>query len=156
MEYFLKPKYLSNVIFVRMVIKMKNLAGLLLLVLMLIGSNSLGTASLDTKTLVEFYEKDLYDVSKIVILDGSTGYKKTIADKTVIEGFLDEIKDVKFIPEENQEARVGWRYSITLSQGDEYTFQFGLTEVNNNYYYTEPDIHLMVDQFYKTIDVQEE
>ncbi|WP_245827602.1 hypothetical protein [Paenisporosarcina indica] len=74
----------------------------------------------------------------------------------MIKDFLKQIKDIKFIPEENQEKREGWRYSITLFQDDEQTFQFGLTEVNDHYYYTEPDIHPIVDDFYKNLDVQEE
>ncbi len=36
------------------------------------------------------------------------------------------------------------------------TFSFSLNEVNDNYYYTEPDIHPIVDEFYKNLDVQEE
>lgn len=32
-------------------------------------------------TLSEIYEKELNDVTKIEILDGSTGYKKAITDK---------------------------------------------------------------------------
>lgn len=110
---------------------------------------------LETKTLSQFYEKDLDDVTKIVIVDGSTGYKKTVTENEVIKEFLGEIKDIKFIPDENQEKREGWRYSITLFQDDEQTFKFGLTEVNENYYYTEPDIHPIVEDFYENLDVQE-
>ncbi|MDE5416144.1 hypothetical protein [Alkalihalobacterium chitinilyticum] len=95
-------------------------------------------------------------MSRIIIVDGSTGYMKIIDDHAVIESFIDEIKDIKFIPEDNQEVGVGWRYSITLSQDDEYTFQFGLTQVNDNYYYTVPDIHPIVDKFYNIVDVQED
>jgi hypothetical protein len=135
---------------------MKKLVGILFVVMMLVGCSNVGTNSLETKTLTQFYKKDLQNVSKIVIVDGSTGYKKTIDENTVIEDFLDEIKDIKFIPEDNQEGKVGWRYSITLSQDDEYTFQFGLTQVNDHYYLTEPDIYPIVDNFYKTVDVQEE
>ncbi|WP_075617920.1 hypothetical protein [Paenisporosarcina indica] len=111
---------------------------------------------LETKTLPQFYEKDLADVTKIVIVDGSTGYKKTVTENEIIKEFLGEIKDIKFIPEENQEKRVGWRYSITVFQDDEQTFQFGLNEVNENYYYTEPDIHPIVDNFYEHLEVREE
>ncbi|EPD53786.1 hypothetical protein HMPREF1210_00609 [Paenisporosarcina sp. HGH0030] len=110
---------------------------------------------LETKTLSQFYEKDLDDVTKIVIVDGSSGYKKTVTENEIIKEFLGEIKDIKFIPDENQEKRVGWRYSITLFQDDEQTFKFGLTEVNENYYYTEPDIHPIVEDFYENLDVQE-
>ncbi|NEU31335.1 hypothetical protein GN156_11165 [bacterium LRH843] len=109
---------------------------------------------LETKTLPKFYEKDLADVTKIVLIDGSTGYKKTVTENEIIKEFLGEIKDIKFIPEENQGKRDGWRYSITLFQDDEQTFQFGLNEVYENYYYTEPDIHPIVDVFYESLEVQ--
>lgn len=135
---------------------MKKIFCFLFVVLILVGCSNFDTNSLDTKTLSEFYENDLQDISKILIVDGSTGYKKTIVDNADIKSFLGEIKDIKFIPEDNQKARDGWRYSITLSEDDKYTFQFGLTQVNDNYYYTEPDIHPIVDKFYKTVDVQEE
>ncbi|WP_225986060.1 hypothetical protein [Psychrobacillus glaciei] len=109
-----------------------------------------------TKTLPEFYEKDLDDVTKIVIVDGITGYKKIIKDKVIIQKLLREIKDINFTPEESQEQREGWSYSITLFQDDEQTFQFGLTQVKGNYYYTEPDILPIVDKFYENLDLQEE
>ncbi|MFE8695986.1 hypothetical protein ACFYKT_06440 [Cytobacillus sp. FJAT-53684] len=111
---------------------------------------------LETKTIPEFYKRNLDEVTKIVIVDGSTGYRKTMTDNLVIKEFLDKIKDIKFIPEENQEDRTGWRYSITLFQDEEKTFQFGLTQVNEHYYYTDPDIHPIVDDFYKSLDGQEE
>jgi len=111
---------------------------------------------LETKTLPEFYGKELDEVSKIVIWDGSTGYKKKITDKALIDKFLNTIKEIKFIPEENQEKRVGWRYSINLYEKDKRTFQFTLNEVEGHYYYTEPDIHPIVDYVYKNLDVKVE
>lgn len=123
---------------------------------LMIGCTPISTQPLKTMTLIDFYEKDLTDVSKIQITDGSTGYKKTIKNKTDIEDFLEKIKDIKFIPEVNQEGTVGWRYSITLIDKEENTFKFGLTEVNGNYYYTEPKILPIVDEFYKNTDVPEE
>ncbi|MDF2946552.1 MAG: hypothetical protein K0S51_1231 [Bacillales bacterium] len=115
----------------------------------------LSGCGLETKTLHEFYGKDLNDVTKIEILDGSTGRKKNITDKIVINDFLREIKDIKFIPEENQEDRKGFRYSINLFQGEEITFSFSLNEINDNKYYTEPDIYPIVDRIYKKLNVQE-
>ena len=111
---------------------------------------------LETKTLSEFYEKELDDVTEIHILDGSTGYEKVINDKKIIDDFLSEIKDIKFIPEENQEDRMGFSYGIGFYQDEENTFSFTLNEVNGNYYYTEPDIHPIVDDFYKSLEIEEE
>ncbi|MBS4220081.1 hypothetical protein KHA96_17350 [Bacillus sp. FJAT-49711] len=111
---------------------------------------------LETKTLTQFYEGDINKVSKIVILDGNTGYKKTIEDKKTIESFLSEIKDIKFIPDENQEARSGFNYAIGLYQNGVDDFSFGLTQINDHYYHTEPDIFLIVDNFYTNLDIKEE
>lgn len=111
---------------------------------------------LETKTLPEFYEKELNDVTEIQIVDGSTGAKKVINDKKMIDDFLSEIKDIKFIPEENQGDRSGFRYGIGLYQEGENTFSFTLNEVNDNYYYTEPDIHPIVEDFYKSLEIEEE
>ena len=111
---------------------------------------------LETKTFKEFYKNDLEDVTKIQVQDGSTGYSKITTDKKVIGEFLSKIKDVQFIPEENQEDRTGFLYFITLYQDEEMTFIFTLNEVNDYYYYTEPDIYPIVDSFYKNLKVEEE
>lgn len=104
---------------------------------------------LETKTFIEFYEGDLRDVSQVVIVDGNTGEHKTVTDKDVIDSFLNEIRDIKFIPEENQEDSDGFNYSINLFEDNEKTFQFGPTQVNENYYYTEPDIYPILHDFYE-------
>jgi hypothetical protein len=121
-----------------------------LIVFILIG------CGLETKTLPQFYEKDLDDVTKVVIVDGRTGHEKTTTDNGDIKEFFNIIKDIKFIPEENQEQREGWLYSITLFQDEEQTFRFWETKVNENYYYTEPDIHPIIDDFYYNLNIQEE
>ena len=115
----------------------------------------LSGCGLETKTLEEFYGKDLNDVSKIGIVDGSTGYEVTTTDIEKIQDFIDEIKSVKFVPDDNQEKRDGFRYSVTFFENDEQTFQFGPTQISGNYYHTEPDIHPIVDGFFTTIEVEE-
>ena len=77
---------------------------------------------LETKTFTEFYKNDLEDVTKIQVKDGSTGYSKITTDKKVIGEFLSKIKDVQFIPEENEEDRTGFLYFITLYQDEEMNF----------------------------------
>ncbi|WP_339194728.1 hypothetical protein MKY27_09765 [Solibacillus sp. FSL R5-0449] len=111
---------------------------------------------LETKNFTEFYKNDLEDVTKIQVTDGSTGYSKIITDKKVIGDFLSEIKDVQFIPEENQEDRAGFRYAISLYEGEQMTFIFTENEVTDYYYYTEPDIYPIVDSLYKNTKLEEE
>ena len=55
------------------------------------------------KNFTEFYKNDLEDDTKIQVQDGSTGYSKITTEKKVIGELLNKIKDVQFIPEENQE-----------------------------------------------------
>ena len=115
----------------------------------------LSGCGLETKTLEEFYGKDLNDVSKIRIVDGSTGNEVTTTDIEKIKDFIIEIKSIKFVPEDNQEKRDGFRYSVIFFENDEQTFQFGPTQINGNYYHTEPDIHPIVDDFFTTIELEE-
>jgi hypothetical protein len=131
---------------------MNRVCGLLVILIFIV----LTGCGLETKTLPQFYDEDLSEVTKIVIFDGNTGYKKTIEDKKAINDFLDDIKDIKFIPDENQESRDGFNYAITLYENEKETFQFGLTQVNDHYYHTEPDIFPIVDKFYTTLNIEEE
>jgi hypothetical protein len=111
---------------------------------------------LETKTFTEFYTNNLEDVTKIEVQDGSTGYSKITTDKKVIDEFLNEIKDVQFIPEENQEDRDGFLYAISLYEGEQMTFIFTENEVTDYYYDTEPDIYPIVDSFYQNLKAEEE
>jgi len=111
---------------------------------------------LKATTLPELYKDDLDDVTKVVIVDGSTGSKKTVTDPEIIEEFLNEIKEIIFIPQENLEKRDGWRYSISLFNEEDQSFQFGTSEVNGHYYDTEPDLLPIVEDFYENLNVAEE
>lgn len=122
---------------------MKKLCSLSLLLMFTIAG-----CGLETKILDEFYPKNLEDVTRIVIVDGRSGKEKTETNKESIKEFLKEIEDIKFIPEESQEPREGWLYSIKLYSEKEEILQFGPTEINENYYYTEPDIYPIIDDFY--------
>lgn len=123
---------------------LKIVFGLIILVLL-----ALTGCGLKTQTLTEFYPMDLNDVTKITIVDGSTGNEKTITNQGVVEELLAEIKDTEFIPDQNQEERADWRYSISLYQENEHTFQFTLNGVDGHYYHTKPDIYPVVKGFYE-------
>ncbi|WP_243299476.1 hypothetical protein [Bacillus litorisediminis] len=99
---------------------MKIIVGVIVLVLIMI----LSTFRLETKTLEQFYKGDLNDVTEIRILDGNSGYSKTVTDEKLVKAFLNKIKDIKFIPVENQEQRNGFNYAISLYVNDEATFHF--------------------------------
>ena len=134
---------------------MKRINGLVftLILVLLAGCNS-WSKPLETHTLPRFYDGDLSNVSKIVILDGNSGAQKIIEDKKLIDDFLNDIEDIQFVPDENQEPRSGFNYSITLYQDGKDSFTFGPTHVNNHYYHTEPDILPIIDDFYTNLEVK--
>ena len=130
---------------------MKNL----LIVSIICSSLMLAGCGAKTQSLKDFYEDEgIEEISKIKIVDGSTGYAKTITDEETINEFLSLINDIQFIPQENQEARYGWRYSITL-YAKEGHFSFTLAHIGDYYYDSEPDIHPIVDEFYQNLKVEE-
>ena len=125
------------------------------LVLVLIVSCLLTACSAKTQSLEAFYTEDgIESVDKIVIADGSTGYIKTLTDVKQINEFLGLIKDIEFSPQDNQEKRDGFLYSITLYDG-EAQFNFSLNQIDDTYYNTEPDIYPIVDGYYKRLEIDE-
>ena len=106
---------------------------------------------LKTTTIEEQYNGNLDKVSKIEILDGNTGEIVSTKDKKQIQAFITEIKGVEFIPDEDQSKRDGFNYSVTFYQDDDKKFQFSLTQLEDNYYHTDPDIKPTIEQFYESI-----
>ncbi|WP_391116315.1 hypothetical protein [Psychrobacillus sp. L3] len=121
-----------------------------MLLLILVGCNSL-----ESKTLPQLYKGEFADVDQMIILDGTTGHQKIVSEKVVIDEYLEKIKDIQFIPEDKQETVKGYKYASTLFKGEE-SFMFTLNQVNNHYYYTEPDMYPIVDEFYQGLDIQQE
>ena len=101
-------------------------------------------------TLNDFYQKSIEDVTKIEIIDGSTGDKKVVNDKQIIDDLLYQIKEIKFIPDENHEKRTGYLYNVTLFQGKE-SFSISSNQIDDIYYFTEPNIEPILQDFYKNL-----
>ena len=91
-----------------------------------------------------FTDAGITKVDQLIIQDGSTGYTKTTGDPQHITALLRELNPMEVIPDENQEARSGWRYGITLVQGEK-RYSFALNSIEDIYDHTNPDIHPFVD-----------
>ena len=115
----------------------------------------LSGCGLETLTIDDYYKKNLEDVSEIEVVDGSNGSSRTTTHKEEIRSFIKEVKDIKFIPDENQSKRDGFIYSITFYEGDKATLQFGLNQIGDDYYTTEPNIEPIVEEFFNTISEQD-
>lgn len=104
-----------------------------------------------TQTLEEFYkDAKIEQVDQVTIQDGTTGASKTITNPEQIDEFLNLINVIEFTPQKNQEERLGWLYRITLFDGEQ-EFQFTLNQINGTYYDSNPDIHPIVDDYYKQL-----
>ena len=109
-----------------------------------------------TQSLEEFYKDEKMEhIETVVIQDGSTGASKTIINHEQIDEFLALVNEIEFTPQENQEKRDGWRYGLTLFDGEK-EFKFTLEHINNTYYDSNPDIHPIVDTYYKQLDIVED
>ncbi|MFJ8515243.1 hypothetical protein [Lysinibacillus xylanilyticus] len=109
-----------------------------------------------TQSLEAFYkDAKIESIDKVVIQDGSTGASKTITMQEQINDFVSLIKDIQFTPQGNQEKRVGWGYGITLLDSEK-EFKFTLSEIDNTYYDSNPDIYPIVDNYYKQLEILEE
>jgi|SRR5690625_692042 len=106
-------------------------------------------------TLGELYKGDLSDITKIRVVDGNTGYDVITTDQKQIFDFLNDLKHITFIPEENQEKRDGFMYSISFFENGDVTFQFELSEINGHYYRTEPAMYPIVNEFYMMLEEKE-
>ena len=101
----------------------------------------------EPKTLHDFYtEEGLVTIREIIITDGSTGYEKTVSDPRSITEFLELTDRVLFTPQENQQERDGFLYSITLSDGRK-KFLFNLNKIHEVYYDTKPDLYPIIDRY---------
>ena len=110
---------------------------------------------LETLTIEDYYKNDLEDVSEIEVFDGSNGSSRTTTNKKEIRSFIKEVKHIKFIPDEDQSERDGFIYSITFYEGDKATLQFGLNQIGDAYYNTEPDIEPIVEEFFNSMSEQD-
>lgn len=115
----------------------------------------LSGCGLETWTIDEYDKNDLEDVSEIEVFDGSNGSSRTTNNKEEIQSFIKKVKDIKFIPDEDQSERDGFIYSITFYEGDKATLQFGINQIGDNYYNTEPDIEPIVDEFFDSMSEYE-
>lgn len=123
----------------------------LILCLLLLSACSNGK----TQPLEEFYkDANIENVDKVIIQDGSTGDSKAITNQEQIGEFLSLINEIEMTPQENQEKRDGWRYGITLMDGEK-EFKFTLSQIENTYYDSKPDIHPIVDNYYKQLVIEE-
>lgn len=103
--------------------------------------------SLKPMTFQEIYPDNLSDVTKIEIRHGG-GELKTITDLEIIDDWIDSIKDIIFEPDENQEGRVGYLYSVKLFEENDVKIFFDTSEIGEYYYKSNNQIVERIDKLF--------
>jgi len=109
----------------------------LMILIFLVGCQSKSENQIPQLTpisLINAYPGDISKVNKAELLDGSTGERKTIVDQRIIQDWLNKIKDIVLIPDDNQKQRVGFIFGITLFETEKKVLGFIPNEINNIYY----------------------
>ncbi|RXJ04490.1 hypothetical protein DS745_03660 [Anaerobacillus alkaliphilus] len=110
---------------------------LLLFIVLITGCS---TEKLEPKTFAEIYSGNLSAVTKIEIRHGG-GELKTIVDEEVIQRWLDDIQMITFVPDENQEGRVGYLYYVKLFEGETLTFSFDTSSIGDFYFLSNDELN---------------
>lgn len=109
---------------------MRRVFYLLLFFLLIAGCT---TEKVEPKTFAEIYPGNLSAVTKVELRHGD-GELKTIVDEEVIQRWLDDIQMITFVPDENQEGRVGFLYYVKLFEGETVTFSFDTSSIGDFYF----------------------
>lgn len=101
-----------------------------------------------TQTFAQMYPAELADVTQLEIRRGD-GEIKTITDLQLIENLLEQIKDLSFVPEENQEGAVGFLYDVKMFEQNEMTFSFTTNKINGYYYKQNERINSALEKLFE-------
>ncbi|SDW23898.1 hypothetical protein [Paenibacillus sp. CF384] len=85
-------------------------------------------------TLAEAYSGDISKVTRIELLNGSSGEHATVEDKDTISQWINQVKDLRLKPDDNQEPRTGYVFGISLFEGDVKTMRFTPNGIGEVYY----------------------
>lgn len=95
-------------------------------------------------TLSQAYPGDIIAVDRLELVDGSSGDRIMMEDKTEIKEWIGLIKDLELTPDPNQEGRTGYIFGITLYEGEEQKLSFIPNYINNIYYQSNKEFEAQI------------
>lgn len=104
---------------------------------------------LTTQELQELYPGDIDDVDYIEIRDGSTGELMRIKDQAMIRDWVSEVRHFEFVPDPNQEDRVGFLYAVTLYEHEEAKLSFTPSSTSGHYYIHNEELRLKIKELFE-------
>lgn len=119
-----------------------------LILLFVVGCES-DSIVLKPTTLSNEYPGNISNVDKVELVDGSSGERKIVADKIVVQEWLNQIKDIELMPDENQEGKVGYLFRMALYEGEQNKFEFYSFSLNNVYYETNQEFVEPIRTFFE-------
>lgn len=106
---------------------------------------------LTTQELHELYPGDIDNVDYIEIRDGSTGELVRIKDQAVIRDWVSEVRHFEFVPDPNQEDRVGFLYAVTLYEHEEAKLSFTPSSTSGHYYIHNEELRLKIKELFESM-----
>lgn len=100
-------------------------------------------------TISKVYPGDILEVDRIELLDGSSGDRKTIKDRSQIIQWISHIKEIELIPDKDQQPRVGNIYNISLFKGEIKKLGFVSNEINGVYYKSNLEFQGYIKAFFE-------
>ncbi|MDU0328954.1 MULTISPECIES: hypothetical protein [Paenibacillus] len=100
-------------------------------------------------TLAELYPGDVKSIDQIELVDGSSGESKTVSNNEEIKTIIKNIKDIKLIPDTNQEGRTGWLFRLKFYEKSNVKLDFTPHHMNGIYYENNSELTLILKQLYK-------
>jgi hypothetical protein len=100
-------------------------------------------------TIAQLYPGEIQNVDQIGLFDGTTGQSKTISNSQEIKTILNEIKDIKLIPDSNQEGRTGYKFRIKFYEKNNVTLDIIPNHIKEIYYKDNEEFSQKLKQLYK-------
>ncbi|RAP77708.1 hypothetical protein [Paenibacillus montanisoli] len=109
-------------------------------------------SDLTTKKMNEFYPGDISNVELIEITDGETGERRVFTNKQQIDEWINQVKDMDFVPDPNQGERDGFLFSVSLFEGQEKKLSFTTNYLGGHYYIHKEELLTAINDFYGNAD----
>lgn len=101
-----------------------------------------------TKTFAQMYPAELADVTQLEIRRGD-GEIIMITDLQLIRNLFQQIKDLPFVPDEDQDGAVGFLYDVKIYEQNELTFSFTTNKINGYYYKSNEKVNSALEQLFE-------
>jgi hypothetical protein len=123
---------------------------ILLILFLLLSTGSLTTDETILKpiTISQVYPGNILNVTKIELIDGTSGQRIKMEEKNEVDQFLNEIKDEKLIPDRDQQPRTGYIFRLALYEGNELKIDFIPNSINKIYYKSNDNLNKKLKEIF--------